>query len=744
MKKLISILLFFIALQAFSQNPVSTRQLRLTTIPAANASDTAAIVANRGRIWYDFTTNRFRVNRGGVNGFLGSGSGGGGGGLSTASNGLTATGSNVALGGALTANSIISGAFDLSFTNSRIGIGTSSLLAGRRLQVTGNSIFNGELEISASVNAEPALAYTGTVSDATGVGNAHFVQDLSTVTRTGNIGNASYDSRLTYSGVANTFDHHSSYQSAPTYDNVSITNHYGLYDRPTISGTGNITNRYGVHVLPHIGTGTVTNNYGVYVGTFIGSNTYSFYGLGGPAYFSKFTSASETLLTLARTGAANGSEQRIEFLANTNGTAMTAGTISALTNTPTSSDLLFYTNRTGGSSTELAARINGDGNFRVTRGTMSVTDGTNALPAYAFASDLTMGMFRNVDRLAFSTGGINRFQLDASGNAVIGNIAPTARLTVFHPTAATESATQYINGTTGTGTTNGLFVGIDTDAHSRVWYKNGADIKFGTNNIERGRITGAGLFSWGGRGTFTSTATLPGFNPGSFAGDPSTLVNADLWYNTVTQSFRGRANATTGSFMLNTSPLANAIPFYSNTTTLSTNSGLTFNGTTFTTPNVVSNGNITLTGLISSTQPTNGGGNFVATTNFVGGADPSLTMSQIAVNTTNATPTNLVSNAVPLLEATIMMKGLLHAYRTGGSGGTNGDCAFYEIQYLFNTVAGTTNVVNGSVTVIGESNAAWNCTVSVLGGTVIEINVTGAANNNITWQMVKLETSIIQ
>lgn len=38
------------------------------------------------------------------------------------------------------------------------------------------------------------------------------------------------------------------------------------------------------------------------------------------------------------------------------------------------------------------------------------------------------------------------------------------------------------------------------------------------------------------------TATLAGYNTGSFAGDPSTLANGDLWYNSTSNSLRARIN----------------------------------------------------------------------------------------------------------------------------------------------------------------------------------------------------------
>jgi len=57
-----------------------------------------------------------------------------------------------------------------------------------------------------------------------------------------------------------------------------------------------------------------------------------------------------------------------------------------------------------------------------------------------------------------------------------------------------------------------------------------------------------------GRLVSLSTATLPGVNVGAFAGDPSTLVNGDIWYNSTLNRFRKRENGVTSSFIINTAP----------------------------------------------------------------------------------------------------------------------------------------------------------------------------------------------
>jgi hypothetical protein len=59
--------------------------------------------------------------------------------------------------------------------------------------------------------------------------------------------------------------------------------------------------------------------------------------------------------------------------------------------------------------------------------------------------------------------------------------------------------------------------------------------------VSRLFVDGSGTFLTLNAQTRTiSTATLPAINIGSFAGDPSTLVNGDFWYNSTTGKFRAR------------------------------------------------------------------------------------------------------------------------------------------------------------------------------------------------------------
>lgn len=72
----IFILLILAAFASMAQGQYwSVRQGRF--LPITNAADTAATVANDGRIWYDFVTDEYRGIKGGVAFSFGSGSGGG-------------------------------------------------------------------------------------------------------------------------------------------------------------------------------------------------------------------------------------------------------------------------------------------------------------------------------------------------------------------------------------------------------------------------------------------------------------------------------------------------------------------------------------------------------------------------------------------------------------------------------------------------------------------------------------------
>lgn len=101
------------------------------------------------------------------------------------------------------------------------------------------------------------------------------------------------------------------------------------------------------------------------------------------------------------------------------------------------------------------------------------------------------------------------------------------------------------------------------------------------------------------------------------------------------------------------------------------------------------------------------------------------------VLTTDATVTTVQTYTIPA-STTWAFDGYVVCRRTGGSSGTAEDGASYRVEGVIKNVAGTATSIGSTVTVIGESQAAWDVTVDVTGATA-RIRVTGAANNNISW-----------
>lgn len=102
------------------------------------------------------------------------------------------------------------------------------------------------------------------------------------------------------------------------------------------------------------------------------------------------------------------------------------------------------------------------------------------------------------------------------------------------------------------------------------------------------------------------------------------------------------------------------------------------------------------------------------------------------VLTTDATVTTI--KTIPIsLGSVVRLWVEATGVRTGGASGTAGDSAGYVLTATVKNVSGTAALV-GAVTVLSasEDQAAWNCTISVTGGTAL-VTVAGASGNNVTW-----------
>lgn len=138
------------------------------------------------------------------------------------------------------------------------------------------------------------------------------------------------------------------------------------------------------------------------------------------------------------------------------------------------------------------------------------------------------------------------------------------------------------------------------------------------------------------------------------------------------------------------------------------------------------------TKLLTQTQPTLGDPLQVLQST-ASNTDPSETLVQNKVLTTNATPTIIHTLTIPA-STTYAFSAHVVARRTGGASGTAEDGAFYNIQGVYKNVTGTATAVGAGtlVTAIGEDQAGWDVTFNPTGADV-EILVTGAASNNVSW-----------
>jgi hypothetical protein len=112
-----------------------------------------------------------------------------------------------------------------------------------------------------------------------------------------------------------------------------------------------------------------------------------------------------------------------------------------------------------------------------------------------------------------------------------------------------------------------------------------------------------------------------------------------------------------------------------------------------------------------------------------------------SVATTDATVTTIISIPIVLNSASRFLVSVV-GKRTGGSSGSTGDIGSYLCTFTANNVSGTTTNSNLVMIDAYESQPAWDVTITTSAGNAL-IQVTGAANNNITWNANILDTTVI-
>lgn len=120
--------------------------------------------------------------------------------------------------------------------------------------------------------------------------------------------------------------------------------------------------------------------------------------------------------------------------------------------------------------------------------------GSASAPSIKFTGDPNTGIYSpGADQVALATGGTGRLFVDASGNVAVGSSSfGTYSDRAFSLYSTTNPSIKLSNATTGSTLTDGIEV-ILSGSDGYLWNRENAAWIFGTNNIERMRLTATGL-----------------------------------------------------------------------------------------------------------------------------------------------------------------------------------------------------------------------------------------------------------
>lgn len=178
--------------------------------------------------------------------------------------------------------------------------------------------------------------------------------------------------------------------------------------------------------------------------------------------------------------------------------------------------------------------VSGVSTIQVTNGSLTDNGGGNITIATSGASNVTIGSSTVTGGTASSflyVGAGPLLQQVSITGLVLGNGASVP--TAYGGVTCTNQVLRVLSGT-GAGTCVTITSAFVDSSVAVV----------GTSNT----------WTAGVKQTFSPNATNAGFNPGSFAGDPSGVVNGDVWYNSNTDKYRCKAagvsyNCTDGAWV---------------------------------------------------------------------------------------------------------------------------------------------------------------------------------------------------
>jgi hypothetical protein len=362
---------------------------------------------------------------------------------------------------------------------------------------TGTTVINNDLSIDGSVNISGNITFAGdsttlsatnlsvtdamiylssdNIADVLDIGIVGAYVQSATHKHTGLVRDASDGKWKLFSNIVAEPTSTVNFQGA-TYDTLKAN----LDGNVTGDVTGNVTGTVSGNA------GTVTN--GVYT---IGDQT-----IGGIKTFSSTISGSingnaGTVTNGVYTSSTYSNPSWITSLANTKITGL--GTMS----TQDANAVLI----TGGSLTGLSE-------VGISGGTFVLTNNSNAT-AFRITQTGTGNAFLVEDSASTDS---TPFVIDQSGQVAIGATTALAILDVvkagdpsvrIRNSGATGASMLFQDSDTGTSTTDGLFVGIDTNEMGYIWNYENQPLGFGTNNVEVGRFDASNRF-------FVGLTAIPG------------------------------------------------------------------------------------------------------------------------------------------------------------------------------------------------------------------------------------------
>jgi len=135
-------------------------------------------------------------------------------------------------------------------------------------------------------------------------------------------------------------------------------------------------------------------------------------------------------------------------------------------------------------------------------GVATFSAGSVSAPAITTTGDTNTGMyFPAADTIAFTEGGVESMRIDASGQVGIGTSSPSSKLDVvsssdlkirIKTTTGSNTAGIDIMGNNATVDSNNVILYQGGSSECYLYNRANAEIRFGTNNTERMRITSAG------------------------------------------------------------------------------------------------------------------------------------------------------------------------------------------------------------------------------------------------------------